>query len=212
MPNSVNSFQIRRAAAAASRGTTWKSFFRSIFSKDAPKSNGFDADLEAGQDLSTSFNRDNENVGAFAGEGTDAQDQLRRRNTGQVEQSERLGSGKSTESENGKEKKRRAFFKDVRPKKPFTVRNQIRRILFGNWINVFLLAAPVGIAINFAKEVPRGAVFAVNFIAIIPLAKMLSDATEEIALRTGETLGGLLNASFGWVPLRYSRKTSNETQ
>jgi Ca2+/H+ antiporter len=28
---------------------------------------------------------------------------------------------------------------------------------------------------------------------------MLSFATEEIALRTGETLGGLLNATFGYV-------------
>ncbi|KAF3925876.1 hypothetical protein ABW20_dc0104266 [Dactylellina cionopaga] len=36
-----------------------------------------------------------------------------------------------------------------------------------------------------------------NFLAIIPLAGTLSFATEEIALRTGETLGGLLNASFG---------------
>ena len=41
------------------------------------------------------------------------------------------------------------------------------------------------------------AVFIVNFIAIIPLAGLLSYATEEIALRVGETLGGLLNASFG---------------
>ena len=37
----------------------------------------------------------------------------------------------------------------------------------------------------------------VNFIAIIPLAGTLSYATEEIALRTGEVLGGLLNATFG---------------
>ncbi|KAF3217408.1 hypothetical protein TWF192_010860 [Orbilia oligospora] len=36
-----------------------------------------------------------------------------------------------------------------------------------------------------------------NFLAIIPLAGTLSFGTEEIALRTGETLGGLLNASFG---------------
>ena len=41
----------------------------------------------------------------------------------------------------------------------------------------------------------------VNFIAIIPLAGMLSYATEEIAYRTSETIGGLLNASFGLVTL-----------
>lgn len=43
------------------------------------------------------------------------------------------------------------------------------------------------------------AIFVVNFIAIIPLAGTLSYATEEIALRTGEVLGGLLNATFGYA-------------
>ena len=38
-----------------------------------------------------------------------------------------------------------------------------------------------------------------NFIAIIPLAALLSYGTEEIALYCGDVLGGLLNASFGWV-------------
>jgi Ca2+:H+ antiporter len=59
-----------------------------------------------------------------------------------------------------------------------------------------LIAAPVGIGLNYAKVNPL-AIFVVNFIAIIPLAGMLSFATEEIALRVGEVLGGLLNASFG---------------
>ncbi len=40
-------------------------------------------------------------------------------------------------------------------------------------------------------------VFALNFFAIIPLAAVLSFATEEIASRLGETLGGLVNATFG---------------
>ena len=40
-------------------------------------------------------------------------------------------------------------------------------------------------------------VFILNFFAIIPLAAVLSFATEEIAMRLGETLGGLLNATFG---------------
>ncbi|TKA47004.1 hypothetical protein B0A49_12827 [Cryomyces minteri] len=58
------------------------------------------------------------------------------------------------------------------------------------------LMVPVGIALNYTGANPV-AVFVVNFIAIIPLAAMLSYATEEIALRVGETLGGLLNATFG---------------
>jgi Ca2+:H+ antiporter len=40
-------------------------------------------------------------------------------------------------------------------------------------------------------------VFSLNFVAIIPLAAVLSFATEEIASRLGETLGGLVNATFG---------------
>lgn len=79
------------------------------------------------------------------------------------------------------------------------MRNQIRRTLLGSWLNVLLLAAPVGIAINYVPSVSRVAVFVVNFVAIVPLAALLSLATEEIALRTGETLGGLLNATFGYV-------------
>jgi Ca2+:H+ antiporter len=81
---------------------------------------------------------------------------------------------------------------------PFTTRNQLQRTIFNSWVNILLLAAPVGIAINYAG-VNGKIVFVVNFIAIIPLAGMLSFATEEIALHVGESLGGLLNASFGYV-------------
>ena len=82
------------------------------------------------------------------------------------------------------------------PKKKYTFASQIRATVLNSWINVLLVAAPVGIVLHVIKVNPV-AVFVVNFIAIIPLAAMLSFATEEIALRTGETIGGLLNASFG---------------
>lgn len=78
----------------------------------------------------------------------------------------------------------------------FTAKSQLRATLFNSWINVLLVFVPIGIAVNFAN-VPKVGVFIINFIAIIPLAAMLSYATEEIALRTGETIGGLLNATFG---------------
>lgn len=48
----------------------------------------------------------------------------------------------------------------------------------------------------------RTVVFVLNFIAIIPLAALLSYGTEEIALYFGEVTGGLLNASFGYIPLQ----------
>lgn len=40
-------------------------------------------------------------------------------------------------------------------------------------------------------------VFSMNAIAIIPLAGLLSHATESVAVRLGDTLGALLNVSFG---------------
>ena len=83
-----------------------------------------------------------------------------------------------------------------RPKPKFTFMGQIRATLFNSWINILLIMVPVGIAVNYSHVDPVG-IFVINFIAIIPLAAMLSFATEEIALRTGETIGGLLNATFG---------------
>lgn len=38
--------------------------------------------------------------------------------------------------------------------------------------------------------------FAVSFLAIIPLAKLLAFATDELSLRVGQTLAGLLNATL----------------
>ncbi|KAL7353338.1 vacuolar H+/Ca2+ exchanger [Histoplasma ohiense] len=81
-------------------------------------------------------------------------------------------------------------------KQKFTAVGQLKATVLNSWINVLLLMVPVGIAVHHAHIDPI-AVFVINFIAIIPLAAMLSYSTEEIALRTGETLGGLLNATFG---------------
>jgi len=93
------------------------------------------------------------------------------------------------------------LFKEIHPKQPFTFGNQIQRSFLNSWINILLVAAPAGIGLHFAPVNPI-IIFVVNFLAIVPLAAMLSFATEEIALRTGETLGGLLNATFGCVLFR----------
>lgn len=39
--------------------------------------------------------------------------------------------------------------------------------------------------------------FVLSFLAIVPLAALLSHATESVAARTGDTVGGLLNATLG---------------
>lgn len=36
-----------------------------------------------------------------------------------------------------------------------------------------------------------------NLVGLIPLALLLGEVTEDLALRLGETIGGLLNATFG---------------
>lgn len=82
--------------------------------------------------------------------------------------------------------------------KKFTFANQLQATLFNSWINVLLVAAPVGIALYYVPNINPLITFLVNFVAIVPLAALLSYATEEIALRVGEVLGGLLNATFGY--------------
>jgi len=88
----------------------------------------------------------------------------------------------------------------AKQRRKFTFWGQIKATLFSSWINVLFIFAPAGIIVNYLN-VSAVVVFVVNFIAIIPLAAMLSYATEELALRVGETLGGLLNATFGYVKI-----------
>ncbi|KAF6513053.1 hypothetical protein HZS61_007311 [Fusarium oxysporum f. sp. conglutinans] len=68
--------------------------------------------------------------------------------------------------------------------------------LLSNSVNVLLVMVPLGIIAGKLGWSPT-AIFTINFFAIIPLAAVLSFATEEISMKLGETLGGLLNATFG---------------
>ena len=68
--------------------------------------------------------------------------------------------------------------------------------LASNPVNVLLVFVPLGI-ISGAVGWGATATFVLNFLAIIPLASLLSFATEELSVKLGQTLGGLLNASFG---------------
>ncbi|KXJ96119.1 Sodium/calcium exchanger protein-domain-containing protein [Microdochium bolleyi] len=72
-----------------------------------------------------------------------------------------------------------------------------KKILFHSWINVFLVFVPVGIAVAKIPNMPPGAIFGINAVAIIPLAALLSHATESVARKMGDTVGALLNVTFG---------------
>ncbi|KAK0912720.1 hypothetical protein LTR57_014792 [Friedmanniomyces endolithicus] len=71
-----------------------------------------------------------------------------------------------------------------------------KKALFRSWINLLLVFVPIGI-IAEALNLNPSLVFAMNAIAIVPLAGLLSFATECVAARMGDTLGALLNVSFG---------------
>ncbi|KAF8517602.1 Sodium/calcium exchanger protein-domain-containing protein [Hysterangium stoloniferum] len=67
---------------------------------------------------------------------------------------------------------------------------------FSSWFNLFLIFVPLSGLSHYLKW-DAGLRFVFSFLAIIPLAKLIGQATEEMSYTLGDTLSGLLNASFG---------------
>ena len=65
-----------------------------------------------------------------------------------------------------------------------------------NLLNWFLIFVPVAIVLELMHASPL-AVFVTSALAIIPLAGWMGRATEHLAEKLGEGIGGLLNATFG---------------
>jgi Ca2+:H+ antiporter len=65
-----------------------------------------------------------------------------------------------------------------------------------HWLNWLLAFVPISLALALLGVSPA-AVFVTSSLAIIPLAGMIGTATEELSLRAGPRVGGLLNATFG---------------
>src|SRR5215475_6392457 len=63
-----------------------------------------------------------------------------------------------------------------------------------NWLLVFV---PAVIVAEKAKPEAHTLLFLLSIAAIVPLAALLSRATESVAAKTGDAIGGLLNATFG---------------
>ena len=63
-----------------------------------------------------------------------------------------------------------------------------------NWLLVFV---PIALALDFFAPQHHIAVFLCAGLAIMPLAGWMAHATEHLASRTGEAVGGLLSATFG---------------
>ena len=66
-----------------------------------------------------------------------------------------------------------------------------------NWLLIFI---PITLVLEHIKAISPPILFFSAALSIIPIAKMIVQATEQIAMRTGDAIGGLLNATFGNAP------------
>lgn len=62
------------------------------------------------------------------------------------------------------------------------------------WLLVFI---PAVFAVKGIEPEAHTLLFVLALLAIVPLATLLSHATESVASKTGDTVGGLLNATLG---------------
>jgi len=65
-----------------------------------------------------------------------------------------------------------------------------------NWLLVFI---PISLLLELA-HVPPPVLFFSAALAIVPIAHLIVLSTEQLAVRTGDAIGGLLNATFGNAP------------
>lgn len=77
----------------------------------------------------------------------------------------------------------------------------IKALFFESWFNICMLAAPFAAYYYYTDVDGNNAAmtFGCSLVAIAPFAERLSFVTEQLAMHTSETLGGLLNATFGNV-------------
>lgn len=66
-----------------------------------------------------------------------------------------------------------------------------------NPLNLLIVLAPVALMLHYTLHAESLYVFVASGLSIIPLASLMGRATEYLADRLGEGIGGLLNATFG---------------
>src|SRR5438552_2522417 len=65
------------------------------------------------------------------------------------------------------------------------------------WLFVFI---PITVILEHAGELPPPVIFFSAALAIVPIAALIVQSTEQLSMRTGDAVGGLLNATFGNAP------------
>ena len=66
-----------------------------------------------------------------------------------------------------------------------------------NWMLLFI---PITVALDHVAHVSAPVLFFMAAVAIVPIAAQIVGATEQLSHRTGDAIGGLLNATFGNAP------------
>jgi Ca2+:H+ antiporter len=65
------------------------------------------------------------------------------------------------------------------------------------WLFVFI---PITLVLEHAGKLPPPVIFFSAALAIVPIAALIVQSTEQLSTRTGDAIGGLLNATFGNAP------------
>jgi len=66
-----------------------------------------------------------------------------------------------------------------------------------NWLLIFI---PITLVLERVGHPPAPLIFFSAALSIVPIAALIVHATEQLAFRTGDAIGGLLNATFGNAP------------
>lgn len=84
------------------------------------------------------------------------------------------------------------------------VGSPVPRTPFGSFVrspmNWLLLFIPITVGLEHLAHVSAPVLFFLAALAIVPIAAQIVHATEQLAVRTGDAIGGLLNATFGNAP------------
>ncbi len=75
--------------------------------------------------------------------------------------------------------------------------NPLLRDIRDNRLHWLLALVPVLFTAKAFEPEAHALLFVLSVLAIVPLAALLSHATESVAAKTGDTIGGLLNATLG---------------
>lgn len=79
---------------------------------------------------------------------------------------------------------------------PISFGQSAQKMAFTGPLNLLLALVPFALG-SYWGGWPDAATFVLSLLALAPLAERLGYVTEQLALHTNETIGGLLNATFG---------------